>query len=170
MEEAVGLSDQCTKEVGKNMAEQVKLSGEFELRHLRDGQVIDRRIIKNLVVNAGKAAAAGLLNGVIANFFEHIAIGTGTVAPAAGDTALGAEITTGGGARAPGTTSRVTTTVTNDTAQIVLTFNFTASFAVTESGVFDSISAGTMLCRQTFAAVNVVNGDSLQVTWKIQVS
>lgn len=129
----------------------------------------DKMVIENLVVDAGKAAVAGLINGVITNFFEYIAIGTGTVAPVAGDTALGAEITTGGGARAAGTTSRVTTDVTNDTAQVVLTYNFTASFAVTESGVFDSVSAGTMLCRQTFSVINVVNGDSLQVTWKIDV-
>jgi hypothetical protein len=169
-QETLGVSDRLERAVGKNLLEGLRLTGEFEVVHRRGGEVIDRRVIKNLVVNAGKAAAAGLLNGVITNFFEHIAIGTGAVAPAAGDTALGAEITTGGGARAPGTASRVTTTVANDTAQIVLTFNFTASFAVTESGVFDSISAGTMLCRQTFAAVNVVNGDSLQVTWKIQVS
>lgn len=133
------------------------------------GYWADSFVVSNLVVDAGKAGVAGLINGVITNFFEYIAIGTGAVAPAAGDTALGAEITTGGGARAVGTTSRVTTDVTNDTAQIVLTFNFTASFAVTESGVLDSASAGTLLARQTFTAINVVNGDSLQVTWKFDV-
>lgn len=169
-QETVGVADQLQKAVGKHVVEGLRLTGVFEVVHRRGGEVIDRRVVTNLVVSAGKAAAAGLLNGVITNFFEHIAIGTGTVAPAAGDTALGAEITTGGGARAAGTTSRVTTTVTNDTAQIVLTFSFTASFAVTESGVFDSISAGAMLCRQTFSAVNVVSGDSIQITWKIAVS
>ncbi len=133
------------------------------------GTWADSMVVENLVVDAGKAAVAGLINGVIANFFEYIAIGTGAVAPAAGDTALGAEITTGGGARAIGTTSRVTTDVANDTAQIVLTYSFTLSFAVTESGVLDSAAAGILLCRQTFAAINVVNGDSLQVTWKIDV-
>ncbi|MBI4160056.1 hypothetical protein HY504_02725 [Candidatus Wolfebacteria bacterium] len=133
------------------------------------GNFAERMVISNLVVDAGKAAVAGLINGVITNFFEYIAIGTGTVAPAAGDTALGAEITTGGGARAAGTTSRVTTDVTNDTAQVVLTFNFTASFAVTESGVLDSAAAGILLARQTFSAINVVSGDSLQVTWKLDV-
>jgi len=170
MNESVGVRDTLTKGVGKGLAEGMRLRGEFEVLHIRHGRVIDRRDVKNLVVNAGKAAAAGLLNGVITNFFEHIAIGTGTVAAAAGDTALGAEITTGGGARAAGTTSRITTTVTNDTAQVVFTFAFTASFAVTEAGLLDSISAGTLLARQVFAAVNVVNGDSLQITWKIAVA
>lgn len=126
--------------------------------------------ISNLVVSAGAAGVASRINGAGAEAaFTFIAIGTGTVAPAAGDTTLGTEITTGGGARAAATASRVTTDVTNDTAQDVLTFNFTASFAVTESGVFNASSAGVMLARQTFSAVNVVNGDSLQVTWKFDV-
>ncbi len=169
--EEIGMSDSLTKDVGKHLTEDLKLTGEFELIHQgADGQVKERRLVKNLVVSAGKAGVAGLINGVITNFFEHIAIGTGTVAAAAGDTTLGTEITTGGGARAAGTTSRVTTTVTNDTAQVVFAFAFTASFAVTEAGLLDSISAGTLLCRQVFAAVNVVNSDSLTITWKVAVS
>ncbi len=126
--------------------------------------------IANLVTDAGKAGVASRINGSGGEAaFTYIAIGTGGVAPAAGDTALGAEITTGGGARANSTASRVTTDVTNDTAQLVNTFSLTASFAVTESGVLNAAAAGTLLCRQTFSAVNVVNGDSLQVTWKIDV-
>jgi len=127
--------------------------------------------LKNLVVNAGKAGVASRINGAGGEAaFTYIAIGTGTTAPAAGDTALQTEISTGGGARAAATATRVTTSVTNDTAQLQVTFNFTASFAVTESGVFNAASAGTMLARQTFTAINVANGDSLQVTWKFQVS
>ncbi len=169
--ESFEVSDRIEKSMGKHLEDGLHLRGEFEVLHLRNGQVIDRRDVKNLVVSAGKALAAGLLNGVLTTPAKYIAIGTGTVAPAAGDTALGAEITTGGGARALATTlDRVTTTVTNDTARAIVTFAFTASFAVTEAGLFDAAAAGNMLSRQTFAAVNVVSGDSLQVTWKIQVS
>jgi hypothetical protein len=47
-------------------------------------------------------------------------------------------------------------------AQLQKTFTFTASFAVTEEGIFDSATAssGTLLARQVFAAVNVANLDS----------
>lgn len=123
----------------------------------------------NLVTNAGKAAVAGLINGVVTDFFDFIAIGTGTTAANAADTTLETEITTNGGQRAASTNSRVTTDVTNDTAQGVLTYAFTGSFAVTESGWLSASSGGTLLCRQVFSAINVVNGDSLQVTWKIDV-
>jgi hypothetical protein len=130
------------------------------------------KVFKNLVVDAGKAGAASRINGSGGEaVFDRIGAGTGATAPAAGDTALGAEKDEAGGATTThksATVSRVTTTVTNDTAQDVVTFNYTASVAVTESGVFNAATAGTMLCRQTFTAVNVVNGDSLQFTWKIK--
>ena len=159
----------------KKLTEKPHLKGALELiLSDKDGKIKDRRFFPNLVVNAGFAAVAGLiLADVTVNDFDEIAIGTGAVAPAAGDTALGAEITTGGGSRLTGanvTGTRVTTTVTDDTAQLVGTFNFTASFAVTESGVFNDPTTGDMLARQTFSVINVANGDSLQVTWKIQVS
>jgi hypothetical protein len=146
-----------------------RLYGHIEFEHWREGVLLARHETPNLVVDAGKAATAGLINGVVTNFFEHIAIGTGATAAAAGDTACQTEITTNGGQRAAGTTSRVTTDVTNDTAQVVLTYNFTGSFAITESCLLDSITTGTLLARQVFSAINVVNGDSLQVTWKIDV-
>jgi len=126
--------------------------------------------IINLVVNAGKAEVAGLINEVTIGGFKWIAIGTGTAAAAVTDTALGAEITTGGGARGAAACTRVTTVVTNDTAQLVVTWNLTATFAVTESGCFDAASAGNMLCRQVFSAQNVVSGDSLEYTWKVSVA
>lgn len=135
------------------------------------GHWANAKHIENLVVNAGLAGVASRINGSGGEAaFTYIAIGTGTTAAAAGDTALQTEITTNGGARAAATATRVTTTQTNDTAQLQLTYNFTGSFAVTESGVLNAASTGTLLAHQVFTAVNVVSGDSLQVTWKFQVS
>ena len=148
-----------------------KLNGSFEVEHYRGGNLIDRRVVDNLVTSTGKAAVAALiLNDVAEDDFDHIAIGTGTTAAAAGDTALESEITTNGGERTAATGTRVTTSVTDDTAQLVATFNFTGSFAVTETGVLNAASGGDLLCRQVFSAINVENEDSLQITWKIQIS
>lgn len=124
----------------------------------------------NLVTNAGMAGVASRINGAGSEAaFTYIAIGTGTTAAAAGNTTLETEITTGGGARASATASRTTTDVTNDTARLVRTFNFTSTFAVTEAGALNAASSGVLLNRQVFTAVNVVNGDSLQVTIDIDV-
>lgn len=126
--------------------------------------------LSNLVTDAGMAAVASRINGSGGeNAFTYIAIGIGTTAAAQGDTTLQSEITTNGGQRAAATVSRVTTDVTNDTAQLVDTFSFTGSFAVTESGVFNAASNGVLLARRVFTAINVISGDSLQITWKFDV-
>lgn len=141
----------------------------YELRDAY-GNLKEMRDISNLVTNAGFAGVASRINGAGSEAaFDRIAIGTGTTAAAATDTALETEITTGGGVRSIATTSRTTTDVANDTAQNVVTFNFSDSFAITESGVFNADTAGTMLARQVFSPINVANGDSLQITWKFDV-
>jgi hypothetical protein len=123
--------------------------------------------IANLVTSAGKAGVASRINGSGGEAaFTYIAMGTGTNAAAAGDTTLQTELAASGLSRANATASRVTTTVTNDTAQLVQTFTVTGTVAVTESGVLNAGSSGTLLARQVFSAINVVNGDSLQITWK----
>lgn len=136
----------------------------------------DKRVVANLVTNAGKAAIASRINGAGSEaLFDKIGWGTGTTAAAAGDTALQSEKDASGGAStthvvSAATCSRVTTTVTNDTAQMVGTATASGTIAITESGVFNAASAGTLLARQVFTAVNVVSGDSIQFTWKIQAS
>ena len=122
----------------------------------------------NLITNVGHAAANARLSGQGSYAtFVNLAIGTGTTAAAAADTALQAEITTLGGARGAATATQVTTTVTNDTTQLVKTWTFTGAFAVTEEGILDNAaSGGNLLAHQVFAAINVASGDSLQITHK----
>lgn len=128
----------------------------------------------NLITNAGHAAANARITGQGSYAaFVNIAIGTGTVGAAAADTALGTEMTTGGGARGAATASQILGSVANDTAQLQKTFTFTAGptypVAITEEGIFDNAtSGGTMLARQTFAAVNVSQNDSLQITHTVK--
>jgi len=142
------------------------LQGVFFLGHWTD-----KLVFHNLVVNAGKAGMASRCNGSGGEAaFTYLAVGTGTTAPAAGNTALEAEIIDSGLARAAATVSRVTTSVTNDTAQLDNTWNVTGTKAVTEAGALNAASVGTLLGRQTFSAVNVANGDTLQVIYKFQMS
>lgn len=125
----------------------------------------------NLVPTRGKQIAAEQIGGTTTTPVTAIAIGTGSTGPSASDTALGSEITSGGGSRGAGTISNVTTSTTNDTEKWVKTFNFTSGFAVTEEGLFDNnTSGGNMLARQVFSAINVTSGDSLQITHKVQVT
>uniref|UniRef100_A0A6H1Z8R6 Putative tail protein n=1 Tax=viral metagenome TaxID=1070528 RepID=A0A6H1Z8R6_9ZZZZ len=145
-----------------------RLIGHVYLTHYdAQGNVKDQREYHNLVVSAGKAGVASRINGAGSEAaFTYIAIGIGTTAAAAGNTTLESEIVTAGGERAAGTPTRITTNVTNDTAQLQVTYSFTGSFAVTESGVLNAASTGTLIARRTFSAINVVSGDSIQTTWK----
>ena len=133
-----------------------------------DGNVKAKRTVKNLVPTVGKAGLASRVGGSGAEaVFDYIAVGTGTTAAAAGDTTLQTELAASGLTRAQGTVSRVTTTTTNDTAQVTKTFTVTGTQAVTEAGVLNASSGGTLLSRTVFSAINVVNGDSLTVTHKL---
>lgn len=134
------------------------------------GKWVKEMQLSNLVTNAGAAGVASRINGAGSEaVFDYIAIGTGTTAANVADTTLETEIASGGGSRAQGAATRVTTDVTDDTAQLVKTFSFTAGFAVTESGVLNAASTGVLLARQVFSAINVANGDSLQITWQFDV-
>lgn len=133
------------------------------------GSMSDSKQVSNLITTAGRGLISGRINGAGSPAAAtYIAVGTGATAAVIGDTTLQTETAVSGLARANGTVSTVTTTVTNDTSQITNTFTVTGTVAVTESGVLNAAAAGTLLCRQVFSAINVANGDSLQITWKIQ--
>ena len=174
MKQRISAMDWIGKVIGKNKEDYVNMQGWAHwVRRNSQGDITGEWDVNNLITNSAKAKIADLLVGDVGSAaptqWDDIAIGTGT-GQTATSTTLATEISTNGGARAGSTGTRVTTSVTNDTAQFVLTYSFTGSFAVTESGVFDDISTGTMLCYQSFSAINVVSGDSLQVTWKVQIS
>ena len=129
-----------------------------------------KRLVSNLITNAGMAGVASRINGSGGEAaFTYIGTGTGTTAANATDTTLETELAASGLTRAAATASRVTTDVTDDSARLTKTFSVTGTVAVTESGVFNAASSGVLLARQVFSAVNVVNGDSLAITWTIDV-
>lgn len=162
--------NEIIKLIKLKITQPVGLYGELEIKHIRDGKVIDIRNFPNIITYDGYAEVAGLINGVTSGAFTYIAIGIGITGELATDSALESEIVTGGGERASASVSRVTITQTNDTAQLMYTWTFSSSFAVTEAGVLDAASSGKLLCRKVFSVINVGNGDQLQITWRIQVS
>jgi len=149
----------------EGVKDNVRLRGILKIEHFRNGKKIDERVYENLIVNVGKAQVAGLIGGVVTGTFGYIAVGTGTTSPSASDTALQSEV-----ARVASTNTQVTTNVTNDTLQMQATFTFTASYAITEAGIFNASTGGVMLARQTFGAINVVSEDIIVITWKVIVS
>ena len=118
--------------------------------------------VPNLVVTAGKGYVASRMKDTSATAMSHMAIGTGSTAAAAGNTALGSE-----SAR----TALTSTTVSSADIVYVDTFAAgTGTGAITEAGLFNASSGGTMLCRTVFSVVNKGASDSMTVTWTVTVS
>ena len=156
------------------MEEKTSLKGWFKIdRFDKHGNLMETVETPNAVMNLGFKEVACLIGTDITathTAFDYIAVGTGTGAATATDTTLGTEVTDTGLTRAAGTGTNVTTTVAYDTFQLVKSFSPIGSVAVTESGVLNASSAGVLLCRQTFSAINVTPGDTLTITWKVKVS
>ena len=117
--------------------------------------------VDNLVVTAGKNYVADRMKNN-STVMSHMAIGTGSTAAAAGDTALGNQT-----AR----TALTSTTVTDNEIVYVDTFAAgTGTGAITEAGIFNASSGGTMLCRTVFSVVNKGASDAMTITWTVTVS
>jgi hypothetical protein len=86
--------------------------------------------------------------------------GVGTTAENAADTAIE---TTDGESRSTGTQTESAA----NAYRSVGTISYTTTKAITEHGLFNDASAGTLMDRSVFSAINVVNGDSIQFTYTI---
>ncbi len=89
--------------------------------------------------------------------------GVGTTAEAAADTAIE---TTDGESRATGTQTESAA----NAYRSVGTISYTTSKAITEHGLFNDVTAGTLMDRSKFAAINVVSGDSIQFTYTLTLT
>ena len=125
-----------------------------------NGKVVQE--VNNLVVTTGKNFVASRMKDATATAMSHMAIGTGNTAAAAGNTALGTEA-----ARQALTSTTVTT---NEVAYVASFAAGTGTGAITEAGLLNAASGGTLLCRTVFSVVNKGADDSMTVTWTVTVS
>ena len=145
------------------MNDGLKLRGDVALvLRDKDGNVKDERVIENLIVDTGLNFICDRMKDD-ETAMTHMALGSGSTAAAAGDTTLGSQL----GSREVLDSS----TVTNN--QIVYVSSFEAgdaTGAVTEAGIFNASSGGTMLCRTVFSVVNKAADDTLTVNWTITLT
>ena len=144
--------------------ETLKLSGQLAIvLKDKDGNVKEERTEKNLVVTTGLNYIASRMKDASATAMTHMALGSGTTAAAAGQTDL---VTLLGSREALDST-----TVTANAVAYVASFEAgDATGAVTEAGIFNAASSGTMLCRTKFNVVNKAADDTMTVTWTITLS
>lgn len=92
--------------------------------------------------------------------FKYHDSGIGVTAEAVGDTAIE---TSDGESRATGTQTEASA----NQYRSVGTISYTTTKAITEHGLFNDPTAGTLMDRSVFAAINVQNGDSIQFTYTL---
>ena len=118
--------------------------------------------VDNLVVTVGKNFVASRMAAASASVMSHMAIGSGTNNPAASDTTLQTEL---------GRVSLTSGTASTNTVVYIATFAAgTGTGAVTEAGILNASTSGTLLCRTEFSVVNKGSADSMTITWTITVS
>ena len=146
------------------ISESMKISGEVSLVLTGpDGKVKQEITRPNLVVDTGTAFIASRMEGTDDAVMSHMAIGSGTTAAAASDTDVESVL---------GVREAIDTAVATSN-QIVYTCGFEAgdgTGAVTEAGIFNASTGGSMLCRTVFPVVNKQADDVLTITWTITIS
>jgi len=126
------------------------------------GAIKQEFTVPNLVVDTGLAYIAGRMKDTSDAAMTHMAVGTDNTAAAAGNTALGSQLDI---------QALTSTTVTANSVAYVATYAAgTATGALTEAGIFNAASSGTMLCRTVFAVINKGAADSMTVTWTVTIS
>lgn len=127
-----------------------------------DGKIKEEKKVDNLIVTTGLAYIASRMNGTSESVMSHMAVGTGSTTAAAADTTLGTELYRN---------ALTSTTVTDNAIAYVASYAAgTATGSLTEAGLFNASSAGTMLCRTVFGTVTKAADDSMTITWTITVS
>jgi hypothetical protein len=153
--------------MNKTIAENMKATGLVTVVKKNTlGQVIQEFEVPNLVVTVGKNYIASKIVATTNSpaSMTHMAIGTGTTAPALTDTQLVTQ------------TGRVTlsgSSVTNNTITYTATFPAgTGDGAITEAGIFNGATSpgAVLLCRTTFPVVTKGSGDTIAITWVITIS
>lgn len=156
-----------------------------------DGQIKAYRQSDNAITTKAENCVAKLLfkgpssgtgagcTGAITNPFTYIAVGTGTGSETNTNTDLGTELASSGLSRALATTVTITNSTTGGTGSSSASVSISKSFSVsgtqtvTEAGLFNDTLANAntdaMFARKVFSGVTVNNGDTLTVTWTINI-
>jgi hypothetical protein len=129
--------------------------------------------VTSLVPNSGKAVISGRMYGTSPVQAEprYLGWGTGAGAGSASSTDVS---TPASEARATGTSSQFTTSITNDTHQVVATLTAGGSKTITNVGLFDAPGSGSPPSGGALYAIfdglsqALNSGDSIQFTARVQ--
>lgn len=146
----------------------LKVTGDVEIV-LKDnnGYTVDTRSIKNLVVDSGLGYIGSRMLDNTTSVMSFMGLGGNSTTATADDTDLGTPI---------GDREQIASAVysfTQNQAKVTYTAVFGAGEAtgnLSEAGIFNSSTGGTMLCRTTFDTLTKPSASELTMTWVISLS
>jgi len=131
-----------------------------------DGLLKERRHVKNVITEVGDAYVADALSSSPGEAaMSHMAIGTSSTAASTSDTALVSQLDRNA------LTSRTQGTGAADN-DVIYVGDWAAgdgTGAITEAGILNSSSGGTLLARQVFSVINKGASDTLKITWTVSI-
>lgn len=152
---------------GLDLGDVIQLKGRYEiqLQDILGRPVAPKVVTPNTVVTVGRRwVLENIYSGgaASAQVLSHLAVGTGTTAPATSDTALGSE--TLRIAIGTFTTSNLTSSTPN--------LRFEASFATNQAnttlgevGIFNSSASGTLFSRSTMTTIDKTTSNTLSISY-----
>lgn len=149
------------------MRANVILSGQLEIIHKGpDGKIKHHEKFCNLVVSSGRTHIIDRLGPVSQAAMSHMAVGNGLLVAELADISLSGELH-----------RNALTSVTIGVGAEANRITYIADFApgegtgeISEAGIFNSASAGTMLCRVAFAPRPKEAGDAVRHIWVLTIS
>jgi hypothetical protein len=145
-------------------SDKLKLKGALTLTLRKPSGEVQTLHKDNLIVDGGFDFIADAIgNASQPGPMSHIALGTGTTAAASTQTALVTEL------------DRNAATYAHSAGTDTFTFSATfaagdATGAITEAGVFNAASSGTMLDRVVFSVINKGSDDALDAVFTFTMS
>ena len=150
-------------------SDQIILRGclDIVIKNAFNGKIVGKRRIENTIVTSGRrwvleAIQSG--NAASAEVISNLAVGTATVAPVTGDTALNTE----NARKVVGTWDSTNLTSNPPSWQAQTSFaTDEANTTLGEVGLFNSSAGGTMLGRVTFTQIDKTTSNTLSVSYTI---
>ena len=157
------------------LSDELNASGIYTIEVIRDGkngpEVIDRRVVPNLIVNTGKKQIWRMSTGLNSHVFNYFRIGTSAAAAASGQTNVLSPVT--GTLRVGSTPTLLSGT---RTMQWVVSYQSGAGSKsatnIREVVLMNSPTSpgGSAMSRSTFSAVNKSTSDKLRVVYKARIT
>jgi hypothetical protein len=169
-ERAIGqMREYSERELGVDPHHFGYVSGHLTVNVIRADGDVEHVGTFNVVTTVGLQFVVDAFQNTteLESFIFH-AVGTGTTAADASDTALETENLLGNADRCNG--SQGENGATTYRTQCTITKTNAGTAAITEAGLLSADATGVLFARQVFAAVNLSQNDSIQTTWDITIS